>query len=227
MRAVIFGLDGTLIHSRIDFKKMKSMTIDFLQSIGVTPGLLNDHMLNFEILRLASENLRGKGFSEEAIRQFMVKVTDTMNRVELESWNEATIIDGVPGTLRALKAKGLKIGIITNGCREYAEKVLSKFGLGKYVDDVAARDDVERPKPNPEHALHLLRLLGVSAQETLFVGNHWLDAECAKRSGLNFVLVAGRDQSIEALKEARYQAVSSIKDIVNIVNVMSNNGKNV
>ena len=61
LRAVIFDLDETLIHSKIDFKKMKFEIISFLQYMGVTPGLLNDRMLNVEITRVAVENLRGKG----------------------------------------------------------------------------------------------------------------------------------------------------------------------
>jgi len=227
LRAVIFDLDETLIHSRINFKNMKSKIIDFLQSIGVTHGLLNDRMLNFEIISLAVENLRKKSFSEEAIRRFLAEVTGIMNHVELDSLDGATLIDGVPETLKALKAKGLKIGVMTNSCREYAEKVLARLGLDKYVDAVAARDDVEKPKPNPEHALHLLRLLDVSVNEALFVGDHWLDAECARKSGLKFVLVGRRDQNIEALKECDYQAVNNIKDIVNIVKDADNFEKNV
>jgi len=61
LRAVIFDLDETLIHSGIDFKKMKSETIKFLQGVGVAHELLNNRMLNVEITRVAVENLRGKG----------------------------------------------------------------------------------------------------------------------------------------------------------------------
>ena len=224
MKAVIFDLDETLIHCRVDFKKMKALTIGFLQQSGVTPGLLNDGMLNFEIMRLAVADLRGKSFSENAIRRVRANVTKIMNNVELESLGGVTAMEGAKETLKALKSRGLKIGIMTNGCHEYAEKVLSKVGLDRYVDAVAARDDVEKPKPDPEHAFHLLKLLGVSATEALFIGDHWLDAECAKRAGLAFVLVKNRMQDVEALKDHPYQAVNSIKDIVNLVNGMDANG---
>lgn len=201
---------------------MKAMTIAFLQKIGVAPSLFSDGMLNFEIRRLATGNLREKGFSEKAIRGIMADVTKIMNQVELESVDSVTAADGAAETLKTLKAKGLKIGVITNGCREYAGKVLSNLGLDKYVDAVAARDDVENPKPEPEHAYYLLRLLGTSADETLYVGDHWLDAECARRAGLAFVLIARRRQTIEALKDYQLQTVNRIKDIAELVNCQAN-----
>ena len=217
MKAVIFDLDETLIHSKIDFKKMKFRIIKFLQCVGVTHGLLSDNMLNVEIIRAAIENLRRKGFSKEEIQRGLAKVTEIMNQVELESLDGVTIIDDVSETLKALKAKGIRIGIMTNSCREYTEKVLAKFGLKKYVDAVVARDDVKEPKPSPEHAFHVLRLLGVSIDDALLVGDHWEDAKCAKESGLKFILVRRQGLGLKALKEYDCQAVNSIRDIVNIV----------
>ena len=216
MRAIIFDLDDTLVHSRIDFAKMKSETIKFVQSVGVTPGLLNDRMLNFEIMRVSLENLRGKGFSEEEIQRVLAGVNEIMNQVELESFDRATVIDGVPETLGALKTRGLKIGIMTRSCREYTERVLAKFGLTKYVDAFAARDDVEKPKPSPEHAFHLLRLLDVPVEEALLVGDHWLDAQCAREAGLRFIMFRRQEQGTSASKESDYQIIKDIREIVDI-----------
>jgi len=108
----------------------------------------------------------------------------------------------------------LKIGIMTRSCHQYTEKVLGRFGLKKYIDAIVARDDVENPKANPEHAFHLLRLLGSSANETLLAGDHWLDARCAKKSGLRFIFVRNPGQNVEAIKRYDYEAANSIRDVV-------------
>jgi len=216
LRAIIFDLDETLIHSGIDFKKMKSLTIEFLESMGVKPSLLSTHMLNLEIINIATEDLRLKGFSREEIQRVLDRVTEIMNQVELESLDKAALIEGVPQTLKALKARGLKVGIMTNGCREYAKKVLARFCLEIYVDAVAARTDVAMPKPSPKHAFYLLKLLDVSPEEAVLVGDHWLDAECAKKSGLKFILVGRPKENVEALKGYEYQVANSIVDIVNM-----------
>jgi phosphoglycolate phosphatase len=217
LRAVIFDLDGTLINSAIYFKEMRSRIIEYLQSVGVKQGLLNDRMLNFEITSIAVEQLRQKGFSEEQTEQVLEEVSHIMNQFELDSLKDATLVEGAPETLKALKVEGLKLGLMTRGCREYAEKVLARFELREFFDAVLARDEVENPKPNPKHAFRLLRLLGVSADETLSVGDHWLDAECAEKAGLKFVLVKRHGQITEALEKFSFHAVDSIRDIVKFV----------
>jgi len=214
LRAIIFDLDGTLIHTAIPFKEMKSRIIEYLQTVGVTPGLLNNDMLNFQITSIAVEDLRRKGVSQEKIRSILSKVSDIMNRVELESLPRASLIESVPETLKAMKAMGLKIGIMTRSCHKYAEKILNKFRLSKFFDAVVARDDVENPKPNPEHAFHLLSLLGVRAEEALYVGDHWSDGECAKKAGLKFVLIKKCDQKVTSPEESGFPTVNSIQDLV-------------
>jgi HAD superfamily hydrolase (TIGR01549 family) len=216
LRAVIFDLDGTLINSAIPFKEMKKKIIAFLQASGITPGLLNEDMLNTEIVKLTVGNLEQKGFSRNRITKVLAHVTEIMNEVELQSLDNATLIEGVPQTLTILKEQGLKLGIMTRGCREYTQKVLDKFGLKQFFDAVVARDDVNRPKPDPEHAFSLLKLLGAKPKETLFVGDHWSDAECASQAGLNFVLV-GRRQGIEKVLDLGYQAIDNVNEVINFI----------
>ncbi|MBS7615364.1 HAD family hydrolase [Candidatus Bathyarchaeota archaeon] len=216
VKAVVFDLDGTLINSAIPFKEMKRKIISYLQSKGVTFELLNEEMLTVEILKLAVEDLKRKGFSEKQIAGALAQASKIMNEVELQSINNATLVDGVPETLKALKNRGLKLGLLTRSCHEYVKVMLTRFNLAKYFDAVAARDDVDQPKPSPEHAFYLLKLLGVDARETLFVGDHWSDAECARQAGLKFVFV-GSWQGNRKVCELCYKSVNKVSDIVKIV----------
>ncbi len=213
LKAVIFDLDGTLINSAIPFKEMKRKVIAFLHANGVDDRLLNEDMLSTEIIDLAICCLQRKDSSVNQVSEILAQVSNIMNEVELQSTGNATVIEGVPRTLRVLKERGLKLGVMTRGCSEYTHKILSKFSLNRFFDAVAARDDVDQPKPNPEHAFHLLRLLGVKAQETLFIGDHWSDAECAKQAGLNFVFVS-HGQGVEKVQELGYPIIENINDIV-------------
>jgi len=109
----------------------------------------------------------------------------------------------------------LKLGLMTRSCREYAEKILERFNLRKYFDVIIARDDVENPKPDPSHAIKLLKLLNVSADEALFIGDHWSDAECAKRSGLRFVWFKRGDSA--HIGETDIPKIEDIKEILRII----------
>jgi HAD superfamily hydrolase (TIGR01509 family) len=219
LKAIIFDLDGTLINSAIPFKEMKARIIEYLEGIGVTRGLLNDGMLNFEITSRAVEDLRRKGFSPYFIKRALDQVSNIMNEVELESLDDASLIPGVPETLKALKERGLKLGLMTRSCREYAEKILKQFGLRRYFDAVIARDDVENPKPHPSHAFKLLELLNASPEEALFVGDHWSDAECAKRSGLRFVLFT-RGQGELHVRNSGIRKIKRIEEVLRIVELL-------
>ncbi|HIE14993.1 TPA: HAD family hydrolase [Candidatus Bathyarchaeota archaeon] len=214
VKAVIFDLDETLIHSNIDFKRMKERVITFLERNGVTRGLLNLRMLNVEITRLAVKDLQEKGFSEDQIKEIFSQVTKIMNQIEIESLDGARPIDGAFETLSYLKKKGIKIGVMTRSCREYTERALSKSGLKRFVDVISARDDVDKPKPDPEHARHVLKLLGVKAEDAVFVGDHWLDCLCAKKAGLRFILVSRKDFDKKTPAGHDFENVKDIKEIM-------------
>jgi len=210
LKAVIFDLDGTLINSAIPFKKMKRLIIKYLEDAGVTCGLLNDEMLNSEITSVAAEDLKVRGFPERYIKRVLSGVSDLMNRVEIESLDGAFLIDGVPEALRLLKERGFRIGLLTRSCREYAEKILRRFNIRGYFDAILARDDVEYPKPNPTHALELLKLLNVSARDAIFIGDHPSDMECAVKSGMKFILFRRDDHAngVDVLK------IRDIRDVL-------------
>ncbi|RJS84845.1 HAD family hydrolase [Candidatus Bathyarchaeota archaeon] len=215
IKAVIFDLDGTLIKSKIPFRKMKTRIIKYLREAGVTPSVISENMMNFEIMRRAVEDLKSKDFPEEYIREVIDEVTRLMNEVELESADDAELIPSVPETVKALKSNGLRIGLMTRSCRKYVEKILKKFGLLKYFDAILARDDVVYPKPDPSHAIELLKILNASVKEAIFVGDHWSDAECARRAGLRFVWF--RHGENWGTEDSGILKVSSIKEILEVI----------
>ena len=212
MKAILFDLDGTLINSGINFEEMKSEIIRLLISVGVEKSIIDEEMPIANIICLARNYLRGNGLPEEEIRRVLREADRIMNYFEISSVEEASLMDGVLETLTFLKAKGLKIGIMTRSCREYTDKILERFKLTSYIDAVAARDDVAYPKPNPEHAFHLLRVLNVPVEEAVLVGDHILDAECARRAGLRFILLS-KDSTSNLIKDLKCQVIHDIREI--------------
>jgi pyrophosphatase PpaX len=216
-KAVIFDLDGTLIYSKIDFHKMKGRTIRLLEASGVESGLLTEEMLNHEIEELATEDLAERGLSAAEIRKILQEVAEIMNEIELEAVDGARISNGVVETLEELKNLGVKIGIITRSCREYAISIIKKFGLQRLIDAVAARDDVLKPKPAAEHPLYLMKILGVKPSETALVGDHPMDALCAQNTGMKFFLITRVDTDLKAFKGYNHEVLQNIRKIASIL----------
>ncbi|MBS7604858.1 MAG: HAD family hydrolase [Candidatus Bathyarchaeia archaeon] len=210
VKAVIFDLDDTLIRSGIDYRVAKVSAIKFLVESGVDETLLNENMSNMEIINRAIEDLRKKNFSEIRIKEIINNVYAMFNKAELKSLDKAELMDTSLKTLTELKSLGLKIGIVTNSCSTYSKKIVEKFSLDKYIDILVSRDDVTRHKPDPEHLLKALEALGVDSSEAVFVGDHFVDALCAKRAGVKFILVKNKKWSSQ---EAEKNAFTIIDDL--------------
>lgn len=217
IEAVIFDLDDTLIYSGIDYRRMKLSLIGFLVRAGVEPRLLNERMSNLEIFKVAAEYFRGKSLAEDEIKRVFEEANTILDRAEMESISGARLMDGAIETLRALRERGLKVGIITNGCRKYATEIIKRFSLDKYIDVLVARDDVPNQKPSPDHLLEALNALSVLAEEAVFVGDHWIDVLCAKNAGVKFILFRSKKGYIEEAENIATAIIDDLRDIIRLI----------
>jgi len=103
---------------------------------------------------------------------------------------------GARDLVRALKARGCTVGILTRNSRELALLSLSAIGLADcFVQgDVIGRDECA-PKPDPAGLLHLAAKWQVPPQDLVMVGDFRFDLECAKAAGSLAVLV-GQEENL-------------------------------
>lgn len=73
--------------------------------------------------------------------------------------------------LEELRARGVKLGIVTNGWVEAQTRTLEGLDLPRRVDDVVISKAVGLSKPNPQIYRLALERLGVQASECWFVGD--------------------------------------------------------
>ncbi len=210
--AVIFDLDGTLIKSSVDFVKMKSLIIAYFRSLGVDSEDFSTSRPTFEIVQKGIEVLE-RTSSEETVSIVKRQINKIMTDVEMEQVDSVSVIPGVLETMKCLKEKGIKTGILTRSCREYALKSLETTGLSKLVDFIAARDDVDKPKPDPDQVITLAEKMNVNIEETLMVGDHPIDALCAKNSNVRFLAVLTGSSNADAFKKIRCEVIGSVNDL--------------
>ncbi len=94
-------------------------------------------------------------------------------------------------TLAALKAKGIRLGILSHvpwpgdACRRW----FARHGLAEHLDFYSLSCDIGWIKPNPAHFSDALQQSGVAAHEILHVGDHPMrDVEGARRAGFRTCL---------------------------------------
>ncbi|MCX8171395.1 MAG: HAD family hydrolase [Candidatus Bathyarchaeota archaeon] len=217
IRAVIFDLDDTLIYSKIDYGGVKRALIRFFVEHGVEPSLLSEDMLNFEIFKVAAESLRKSKLPKEAIERVLEEARAVLDDFEMKALGGARLMEGALETLNSLKEMGLKIGIVTNSCRVYTAKIIEVFSLNRYVDVFITRDDVNSLKPDPGHLLKALEILGVSADEVVFVGDHWIDSVCAERANVKFILFRGGRWNFRGEEVTRDAVVEDLRALPTLI----------
>jgi phosphoglycolate phosphatase-like HAD superfamily hydrolase len=209
IKAVMFDLDDTLIHSTIDFMKLKRKTIDFYSSLGISPDTLFPNMKTHEILQKATSMLQKKGYTPREILCIVKKTSILWNQIELENISSTCPIEGAKKTLTTLKKQS----------RRYALKALKLTGLLEFVDVIVARDDCEKDKPDPEPLVHAMKAVGSKAEETIMIGDSITDFLCSKNAGVRFIGILHEDDGLKNLK--RNMCVETIQDLRDLIDVLT------
>jgi putative hydrolase of the HAD superfamily len=98
---------------------------------------------------------------------------------------------GAEALLRALKARGLKIGVLSNTLPSLQES-LAHHGLADYVEGFFASTSLGVAKPLPEAFLLALKAMGLKPEETLYLDDDPENVDAARRLGLRAEVYAVR-----------------------------------
>jgi putative hydrolase of the HAD superfamily len=114
--------------------------------------------------------------------------------------------------LRTLHGK-YKLGIISNfAIPECVHELLKTHDLDKLFDAIVVSGAVNKRKPSPEIFEHTLKALGVSASETVFVGDTLdADIEGAKAVGMKAVYIKRRVEKVEQVRPD--QTIKSLSEL--------------
>ena len=126
--------------------------------------------------------------------------------------------EGTYETIAALKAKGIKIGIITNGGSEPQNRKVDAAGLRELVDDVFVSADVQAWKPDPQLFNYAMEKLGVKPEESVMVGDIFAkDVLGAHRAGMHAVWF---NHSIYRPCHVDMEVIRSIREVPEVIERM-------
>ena len=105
-----------------------------------------------------------------------------------------------PGTidvLRELRARGLKLGILTNGFSETHREKIATLQLGEFFDAIFIADEVGMIKPDPLLFAHACTALGSAPARSAMVGDRYeRDIRGALEAGLYAVWLNVRNEAV-------------------------------
>jgi len=187
LKGIIFDLDGTLIHTTINFTVMKERMISFLEENGIPEGCLTPKQTTVVIIATCEDILREEGRAQGEIEEVHRKLEEIMNRGELEAIKDISEVDGVLDALQELREAGYKLAVLTRSHHAYAVEALRKIGAFDLFDVILGRGETPKPKPYREALEHTATLLGLDPVETIFVGDNHIDATSAVNAEVPFI----------------------------------------
>ena len=116
-------------------------------------------------------------------------------------------------TLSGLKAKGIQIGLVSNGFKQDLDHVLGTLGLEKWFDTITCIDSCKCSKPDKRIFLYALDKLGIGAHEAIFVGDSVLyDYEGALKVGIKPYII-----DREGKLPNKYDTIANLTDLLTLV----------
>ncbi|MEQ6378377.1 pyrophosphatase PpaX [Bacillaceae bacterium S4-13-56] len=180
IRTLLFDLDGTLIDTNELIISSFAHTLD-----QYAPGKYERE----DILAFMGPPLKDTFIQVDPNR--VEEMIETYRAHNLEHHDQLVIpFPGVVDTMKSLKEKGYKLGIVTTKMRRTVEMGLIITGLEGLFDTVITLDDVKKAKPDPEPIYKALDALDSIPEETIMVGDNYHDIEAGKNAGTKTAGVA-------------------------------------
>ena len=189
VRAVLLDLDGTLLDTVLDLHAAANGMLADLDRPPVTVEDIRAYV-GRGIPNLVKRILAGKLDAaddpapppEKALASFKKHYAEVNGRASRP-------FPGVMEGLKALKAKGLPLGVITNKAGAFTSVLLDRSGLAPFMDVVVPGDLLPRPKPDPMPVIWACGRLDVSPADTLLIGDSVHDFKAGKSAGCKVFLV--------------------------------------
>lgn len=212
---LIFDLDNTLVHSRIDFAGIRRDLGQLLLEAGVvdepivTEGPRRRSIGQIIELGEASDAAGGTRLGKRMWRIVEAYEREGMRLASVEA-------DSGP-VLAELRSRGHALGILTNNARASALEALRKFGLLPHLDPVLGREDVPAMKPASDGLLVARERLARRASALVMIGDSYLDGLAAQGAGYPFVAFRPRPGDLETHGIQPLAIVKELRELLDLV----------
>ena len=179
--AILFDLDGTLLHTSPDLAAAASAALAECALPGIDAALVEQFVgkgidvLVQRCLRHLAQPDAGPVF--EGLRDAFMRHYEILNGCH------AIAYDGVFDGLEAMRAAGLKLGVCTNKTARFTLPLLERCNMDGYFSIVVSGDTTTRKKPFPDMIEYAANHWGARVSEILLIGDSGNDTAAARAAG--------------------------------------------
>ena len=209
--AVLFDLDGTLLYTLPDMRLALNRA---LERFGHPPRTLE------EVRSFVGNGVRR--LVERALPPGAEADADGVYRCysewySLHGQERVEYYPGIRETLAALRARGIRTGVVTNKTHADADAMIRRF-FGGDVDVTEGKREGRPTKPDPRALRDAMALLGAGPERTLYVGDSGVDAETAKNAGVACALVSwGYRDRAELARCGALAVADTAEELLNLI----------
>ena len=183
IKAVIWDLDGTLLNTLDDLAASVNAALAMngmpLRSTQEVRAFVGNGIRNL-MMRAVPDGDANPAF-DKALEDFT-------RHYGAHSRDRTRPYDGILEMLDKLSGEGVKHAIVSNKI-DFAVKALSRAYFGERMCAAIGDDPSRARKPAPDSVFAAMREMGVTAQETVYVGDSDVDVLTARNAGVPCVAV--------------------------------------
>jgi len=143
------------------------------------------------------------------------ELADDYSRIHEELWY---LFDGVEETLRYIKGKNIKLGIMTNGTSEGQRGKLRRFDIEKYFDYFYIEGEVGYGKPDVKIYEYMLQETKIESSKIIMVGDNLIwDIEPPQKMGIYTIWINTKGAELEKYNIKPDKIILKISDIIDLV----------
>ena len=210
IKGVVFDFDGTLLDSmKIIFEALnEALSKRNLQKISLD---LLGRMAGRTLSDIIKAKMHVPEQTIEAIEKDLFKAYVNFCRTSCQ------LLPNVENTLKTLKSKHVKLGLLTTTPREPLKVAVRRLAIGNYFDIMLAKEDA-KSKPDPDGLNQIITEFGVSRDECLYVGDSPIDILTGRAAGIRTIAVTTGLATVEQLKEnAPYDIITNLEQLLMLI----------
>jgi pyrophosphatase PpaX len=217
IRAIVVDMDGTITRYNLDFLRIRRRILKELDKMNRRTPDMTDQLSLYFLLEKLKDSTEPDTFTR--LRKMIYGMIEEM---ELKAATDVTLYPGAVDTLRNLRERSVRIGLVTNNGRKSTEITLSRYQLNSLFNIVVTRDDCDKMKPDGEPVSKVLAALNVTPGEAVLIGDGVMDIMAARAAGVRSVAVATGPFKIDLLLTAEPDyLLGSINDLPTLIELLN------
>jgi phosphoglycolate phosphatase len=186
--AILFDLDGTLVHTVPDIADAVNVMLGRLGRPAVDETTVGTWMGN-GVARLVERALGNAVDAPSNPPEFAEALAAFREAYAAQPSARSRLYPGARELLEELRPSH-PLAIVTNKSTEFTGPLLRALGIEHFFGAVVCGDTLPTRKPDPAPLLHALKLLSADSANAIAVGDSVTDVRAARNAGLPVIAVS-------------------------------------